>query len=70
VKIQRRKTGRRDAMMTLEEKLFVVAVYGDISWNQRNRLFQMSEFPTQFPQMLRDGRDYVARIAGIHETVR
>jgi hypothetical protein len=33
--------------LTLREKNYLVALYGDISWEARERLFSFSSFPAQ-----------------------
>jgi hypothetical protein len=61
----RRKTGPKGAKLTLEEKCYLVAVFGDIRPYRQAALFEISRFPAQLAgAMLTEGRNFVDRIAG------
>jgi hypothetical protein len=52
--------------LTLREKLYLVALGGDVPESRRLELFSMSRLPVQAgPAVMAEGKNFVGRIAGV-----
>lgn len=49
--------------LTLNEKNYLVALYGDIPWEARKRLFSRSSCPVQCgPTVMQDGYQFIGHL--------